>query len=974
MSNEKEYKYLLNDKTFEKIKKEKSYEMIGIIQWYLDDKEDKRYRLTLKKLPTGYFQEWTYTEKKETDDPSVRNEKEKSVSPEEIAEKFEEFKDFKKYKMVSKIRYVFKKDPEIVVDEFLSPYGHKINDENIENGLQYLLEIEEKEKPIKDFDEVLKSNNFPIDLLKSVDAEDNRYKNKNLATKFEGEESTLDIIEYVKNRLKGDITLVMPIGIAIVSKLKNYLYPDGGKKIINNNFYKLMKEHRINEFNYLSKDNESLVNDLSPEIGTLKKLINKGYNIKSVIAFIPKPYIIEDTKNKENNELNNIINLYNRNNWKDKKVSYSFLGNKIFFQEWFGIKEENIKAIPIEYDSKDENTIKNSFKEIWKKLDNLDIKNDSKDFQENNNLQDKKIEDDNYIIDIAPGLKYIGVIFSLYAMFNNKEFYYKQEYQKSLSKFSSFGIDWDYNFFDEFSSIANALDFDDEDKKIAIKDFLTLPENLKNVFTQINGEIKSFYPIKEIIKNYKGKRDMPFGFGDGFLQIFFSEEQPVIMKKMRNYIETMTKQKWSKQWIGDLIPETVEHSQRHSKRLLDFTANLLNVIGEDNFVPFDFKETPYQNTEIKYKFVFYFILAVAINVHDLGHTYSKFKYENDKILFLDKYPSLIRDLHNELTVQLIEEGINSNYNIFDILTPDKINKQTENKINYVDLEEIFKEKKNEIIDAIKLVCKYHRGYLAVDKKDSSSEKIYAKIFNLDIRPLEKVLENDYSEMDENLKKIIIHASKWLKFIDATDVQADRIITASHHIARLSRTKFEVLNLIEKYLINFPNSNLIQLIKEVKNKVENINTKTLTSNQNNLYDEIENISKELEDIVYNFIQLKISKKEFNLNDSEIELLNLISFKARQFPHFEKHRSVAAIYPTWLEWNNNEEEKKNNELILHLNIIKNVVDQNIFKDDDEIIKVIKGIQNEIKEELDKANITINGKKLKLSFEEKAEMMND
>jgi hypothetical protein len=153
MSNEREQKYYLTENTFRKINKSKIIEKLGIIQWYQNGDEDKRYRLTLKKLPTGYFQEWTYTEKKETDDPSTRDEKEYSVSPEKIAKEFEEFKN---YRMVSKIRYVFKKDPEIVIDEFLSPYGHKINDDNIK-GLQYLLEIEEKENPITDFDEALKT-------------------------------------------------------------------------------------------------------------------------------------------------------------------------------------------------------------------------------------------------------------------------------------------------------------------------------------------------------------------------------------------------------------------------------------------------------------------------------------------------------------------------------------------------------------------------------------------------------------------------------------------------------------------------------------------------------------------------------------------------------------------------------------------------------------------------------------------------
>lgn len=922
-----QYNYFSKTDNLDKIICKNKFDNYGIIEWYENDDEDKRYRLKLKKLPTGYFQEWTY----------ISKEDHKSISPEETSEVLN---DLKNYKMITKIKYVFKEDHKIIIDEFLSPFGHKIND-GLGNELKYLLKIEEKEKKILDFDKEMEKFGFSLKELEEVDKNDKSFNNKNLAAKFESEESTLDIIEYVKNRLKGDITLVMPIGKAIESKFKKYLYPDEGIKIKNENFYKHMKEHRINKFNYLSKDNESLVNDLSPEIGTLKKLINKGYNIKSVIAFIPKPYIIEDTKNKENKELNNIINLYNGDNWRDKEVSYSFLGNKIFFQEWFGIKEENIEAIPLKYDSKDENSIKNSFKEIWKKLDKLNF---SKDDFENN----KPIENDNYIIDIAPGLKYIGVIFALYAMFNNKEFYYKQEYQKSLSKFSSFGIDWDYNFIDEFSSIANALNFEDENKSIDIKDFLSLPENFKNIFTQIDGKIKSFYPIKEIIKNYQDKRDMPFGYGDGFLQIFNSKEQVDIMKKMRNYIETMTKQKWSKQWIGDLIPETVEHSQRHSKRLLDFTVNLLNVIGEENFLPKDIINKTYKNTDIKYKYIFYFILAVSINIHDLGHTYYKYKLE-DKELYLNNYPSIIRDLHNELTVQLIKEGKESQ-GIFNILSSDE-SQSNEN----MDLKDIFKEDKNEIVEAIKLVCKYHRGYLPIDSEKKAGEKKFVDFFNLDTTSLEDILcPNNSTIKDKTLKNIVIHAARWLKFIDSTDVQADRIITDSYHLARQRRTKFEIITLIDQYQNLYEKNKNLNIIKEL---VEKIDTENINKNNYKNFEKIEKYAKYIENKVYYDLGYNLGKPYTKFNNPELELLDLIAFKAIQFPHFEKHKSVAAIYPTWLKW-----DKNNNDLVLHLKLIPNVIgDQNLKKDNPVIGKIKKDIENELKE----ANIKINNKKLSLKF---------
>lgn len=87
LNNEKEFKYLLDKNTFGKIIESHKYSKVGIIQWYVEEEMDIRYRLTLKKLPTGFFQEWTITEKSNTNDKTVRKENERSVSPEEISKK-----------------------------------------------------------------------------------------------------------------------------------------------------------------------------------------------------------------------------------------------------------------------------------------------------------------------------------------------------------------------------------------------------------------------------------------------------------------------------------------------------------------------------------------------------------------------------------------------------------------------------------------------------------------------------------------------------------------------------------------------------------------------------------------------------------------------------------------------------------------------------------------------------------------------
>src|SRR5690606_5854360 len=117
-----------------------------------------------------------------------------------------------------------------------------------------------------------------------------------------------------------------------------------------------------------------------------------------------------------------------------------------------------------------------------------------------------------------------------------------------------------------------------------ISQYLTLNYDISALFIYDPEKkgLKPFYPLNRILNDYEDKREIPFGFGENLLSIFDIKDneksQDNQLINMKNYIEYMIKTKWSKQWIGDLIPETVEHSQRHSKRLMDFTASLINII------------------------------------------------------------------------------------------------------------------------------------------------------------------------------------------------------------------------------------------------------------------------------------------------------------------------------------------------------------------------------------------------------------
>ncbi|GAB6188357.1 hypothetical protein JCM30566_00960 [Marinitoga arctica] len=190
MGIEIERKYTLDEVEAEKLKN-KSIKKIGIIQWYLKSSENEieRVRLQLMKKNNEIIKKWNYAYKANTDIPHEKIEKEKEYIPNNINELYEK-------KVVIKIRYIIKNNPEIVLDEFIEIFGLKYNIPE-----KYLLEIEMKEikKYYKEnFDEILEKEKIKI--LKDV-TEDYRYYNNNIANKLENYKNLKELIEVLKWRI-----------------------------------------------------------------------------------------------------------------------------------------------------------------------------------------------------------------------------------------------------------------------------------------------------------------------------------------------------------------------------------------------------------------------------------------------------------------------------------------------------------------------------------------------------------------------------------------------------------------------------------------------------------------------------------------------------------------------------------------------------------------------------------------------------
>ena len=858
---EKERKYILKEGKIKiLLDKKRVLKSEGIIQWYIDPEDgydETRIRLVEQKTASGISKRWIKTSKKKLACKDEREEKEEVI---EINE--EERQKLKSSRSVCKIRHYLCKDPEIVVDEFLTPCDKKYNNFDY----KYVMEIELK-KVEKSFDEILSENNLVDYIEKEVNGS---ISNSDIAVQAK---DFIKEIKYVENRLEGKVTVFMSPGKAIIKRINSEkIFPS---------FLKDVDKNEIMEY--------------SPELSTVNLLKNLGFEVSKVVMFIVPDFL---TDRKKFEAIRSEVEILNEE--KYPKVTESSVYLYYILKNIFKIENVEIEVFKEEA-TKPENQ-KALQKMLWEILDRYDM--------------EQKV-----VIDIAPGFKNISIMQVIYSLFKKKSFYYKFEGSPELLEFPAFGFDWDYAYLDE---IIHVIESKKIESRMSVADYLKLPDMVTKVYQFSRSEdFEPFYSIDKIGKMYKSKREIPFGYGENLIKFVKNDD-------LESYLTQGIKKKWTNMWIGDLIPETVEHSQRHSKRLMDFTVKLISVMGEDEFLS-GVSEGEYYNG-MSYKTMFYYLLIAAMNVHDLGHTYAYFYFDGEygneeKRLILDKYPNFVRDLHNELTISLIMEE-----KIFDILGKVSSFSSESKKIT-----ELFGEKTEEVIQALVLICRYHREHLGIDEDIArGKKKDICNFFRLDTSPLKTVVQEKIG--DEKLREVVIHAARWLKVIDGTDVQADRIITPEYNSMRKKRTAYEALFLIEKHLLKYKGSGYESDLNDLKGFLEKEE-----------FLEVGAIKEELEKDLNSVILEKSFKELYNPQYGE---LAQIIFKVSQFEHFDKHNAVGAVYPVAFT--------RNDEAGLTIEIIPNIDNQ---KDAENIKKEIDKIYKDIAEEFEKAKIKVSGMELKL-----------
>lgn len=406
---------------------------------------------------------------------------------------------------------------------------------------------------------------------------------------------------------------------------------------------------------------------------------------------------------------------------------------------------------------------------------------------------------------------------------------------------------WDYRTLDEFGVIFRGLvkeGIGSELYKVLypkVKGFFDYNENKQEYLLNAFGKLVS--------EKYQQERYRRYGYGIPLLDEFKNHG-------LREKLESKLNE-WEHLWLGDQIPETVEHARYHSHRLLELAYYFLK-----------FTELQLSDEEL-------FLLISSIWLHDIGHSQLSYKLPSGYNLRIAEFPTLVRKWHNLFSSHRIEE------------------------------KELLDDKATS--NSVALICKYHRNKMPLFGNDSWKEKIFDKI---SVEPLAKFLDREelkvYGRRIDK-EKIFLVASL-LRFIDACDVQADRVVTEEYRRAREARTDEEIryyLELLEERKTLWANTpcsskfdSLHKEIKEFGGKYANLKdmwgamTKEAKKEMEDEADHIQDeIIKELKKVMDDN---KISLIEKQQLIYSLGLLDKVVFKKEQERHFIKHSGIKVVY--------------------------------------------------------------------------------
>ena len=395
-----------------------------------------------------------------------------------------------------------------------------------------------------------------------------------------------------------------------------------------------------------------------------------------------------------------------------------------------------------------------------------------------------------------------------------------------------------------------------------------------------------------LIKSYERGRRQPCGTGAALFDRLRNAGDRG--RRLAQHLERLLAENWAELWMGDQIPETVEHSRRHSKRLMEFASNLFRCAGPQMEALLSLGEDPEKPELLA-------LLIASIYLHDIGHTALSFPVRpaSGQTPFpLGLFPSAVREVHHLLTGELLRQY------------PERF---------------FGEEHDSEPFRFLKLcvpfLSEHHRGYTRLNDGVGNPSDLIRSVgkllygeekFAKTLRPLKDRFEEALGSALPFTADGILRAAALLRVIDGCDVQSDRVISREYLRARLDRTQDEAKFLgaqLEAFALPEEIAGHVSKLKQATNRLD---VKQVLAGT--FVDEDKVIKKSCRAIYEAVFQAldvlrqkhpspedqtrgdwgKIQTEEA-LSFVSLSLANRVAFKWEQFLHFYKHQSVGFVLP-------------------------------------------------------------------------------
>lgn len=496
-----------------------------------------------------------------------------------------------------------------------------------------------------------------------------------------------------------------------------------------------------------------------------------------------------------------------------------------------------------------------------------------------------------FLVNMSGGFKSISAYVMLYAQLRQIACLYTFEGGSfDAVELTSFPVSYALGALDEEMSLLRALEKSPEILKITADRKNALPLWVRSLV--MTGKEGPEMPLlKILLDEYREKRRGGEAIGGGLLGLL-KEGGGGDGLELGKYIEDRIRNEWAELWIGDQIPETVEHSRRHSKRLMEFAANLYRAAEE-----------PLEKLGLTGPRAMALLIS-CIYLHDIGHTAISHPpaERGEPPFLLGSFPSSVREVHHLLSAELIRQRA----------------------------DELFPCSGKQDVSFLKtltpLISAHHRGYTTLSEKQGRAKPspkinlagafLFGKQdFEKTLMPLETKLQTLTEEQRGGLQVgVLLNIAALLRIIDGSDVQADRVVDEIYLEARLRRTKeegrtfaAELRSVAGPFAKNAAFVKLLERVEKISAAGEKIAIKNVLEGRipDKEHDAISANCEDVYETVFMELQQMKGRKKSpgralrgrRQEAHFLSLANRAAFKWEQFLHFFKHQCVGTVFPTF-----------------------------------------------------------------------------